>query len=128
MKKSLKNRTSLRLATLLIAAACSTLAAACSDVSSTALGSACGGCAMDEVCVQYYDGTCKPMSATCRKVSATCQGMATSDPQSCTKAAYPGCQYEICQSPEDSGPLRYMCGSPSCPNQVAGSNIGCYGL
>ena len=127
MQKSLKNRSSLCLVTHLIAVVGSLFAAACSDGPSTASGSVCGGCAADELCVQYYDGTCNPMSATCRKVSATCQTMAMSDPQSCTKAAYPGCQYEICQSPEDGGPLRFMCGSPSCPNEVTGTDIGCYG-
>jgi hypothetical protein len=127
MHKSLTNRSSLFLVTRLIAVAASLFAAACSNGPSTASGSACGGCAADEICVQYYDGTCKSMSATCRKVSATCQTMAKSDPQSCSQAANPSCQYEICQSPEDGGPLLFMCGSPGCPNEVAGTDIGCYG-
>jgi hypothetical protein len=127
MHEFLKNRFSWRLQAHLIALASSLFAAACSDGPPTASGFACGGCAADELCVQYYDGTCTPMSATCRKVSAACLTMATSDSQSCTKAEYPGCQYEICQSPEDGGSLRFMCGSPTCPNEVAGTDIGCYG-
>jgi hypothetical protein len=102
-------------------------AAACSDESSTGRpGAACGGCAADELCVQTYDGTCRPMAATCRKVSAACQTMATTEPEACMATANATCPYEICGDDSDGG-LFFACGNPKCPHEVEGTDIGCYG-
>jgi hypothetical protein len=115
------------LAALTLALATLLLAAACSDGSSTGTpGAACGGCAADELCVQTYDGTCRPMAAMCKKVSAACQTMARTQPETCMAAANAACPSEICGERSDAG-LFFACGNPKCQNEVEGTDIGCYG-
>ena len=102
-------------------------ATACSGGSSTDTpGAACGGCAADELCVQTYDGTCRPMAAMCKKVSAACQTMARTQPETCMAAANATCPSEICGDGTDAG-LFFACGNPKCQNEVEGTDIGCYG-
>jgi hypothetical protein len=105
-----------------LAFAVAVLLGACSGESTN---SPCGGCADDELCVQFYDGTCRPMSATCTKVSATCL-TAKTDPAICGMTAAPTCRNEICGS-SDGGANIFMCGSPKCEHEIAGTDIGCYG-
>ncbi len=109
-----------------MAVAALALTTACSDSDSAAPGSACGGCAADEVCAQYYDGTCKAMYALCMKVSPTCQQLVSTDPEACTKDANRSCRVEICGSRADGG-VTFACGGPRCSHEVPGSDIGCYG-
>jgi len=100
---------------------------ACSGGASSRSDSACGGCAADELCVQSYDGTCKPMSAVCVKVGADCRQIAKTQPEACMSAANESCRAEICGPRSDAGYFLFACGGPACANEVAGKDIGCYG-
>lgn len=70
----------------------------------------CAACKSDEVCVQYFDGTCTTGGPTCVKVSAACLA------GSCT----PACEPELCPSP-------YQCQNQVPCGNEAGATLNCYG-
>lgn len=70
----------------------------------------CAACKSDEVCVQYFDGTCVTGGPTCVKVSAACLA------GSCT----PACEPELCPSP-------YQCQNQVPCGTEAGATVNCYG-
>jgi hypothetical protein len=84
--------------------------------------SKCLACASNELCVAYYDGTCKPMQSTCREVSATTRQSILVDHQSCF--AKPTGD-EICGT--QNGGHFWGCGAPPCPNEPLLSDVNCYG-
>ena len=80
-----------------------------------AASSACSACWADELCVAFYDGTCKPMSTACRKVSAQTRQSILVDHQSCFMKPTGD---EICGN-ADGGMFR-GCGAPPCLSEPLG--------
>jgi uncharacterized protein YqgV (UPF0045/DUF77 family) len=93
------------------------------DAASDAVAaSACGACAADELCVAYYDGTCKPMQSTCNKVSAATRQAILVSHERCFATAMGD---EICGTRD--GQHFWGCGEPPCGNETLSSDINCYG-
>jgi hypothetical protein len=84
--------------------------------------SACSACGPDELCVAYYDGTCKPMYTTCNKVSAATRQAILVDHERCSGKPMGD---EICGTRD--GLHFWGCGEPACPTQTLQSDINCYG-
>jgi len=89
---------------------------------STTTSSACSACAADELCVAYYDGTCKAMQSACNKVSAATRQAILVNHERCFAKAIGD---EICGTRE--GQHFWGCGEPACPNETLTSDINCYG-
>ncbi len=90
--------------------------------SDAAVSSACSACAADELCVAYYDGTCKPMQSTCNKVSAETRRAILVNHERCFAKPIGD---EICGT-RDGQPF-WGCGEPPCPNETLPSDVNCYG-
>jgi hypothetical protein len=90
--------------------------------SDTVASSACSACAADELCVAYYDGTCKPMQSTCNKVSAATRQAILVNHERCFAKAIGD---EICGTRD--GQHFWGCGEPPCGNETTPSDINCYG-
>ena len=84
--------------------------------------SACFECASDELCVAYYDGTCKAMQTTCRVVSAATRQSILVNHESCFAKPIGD---EICGT--QNGQHFWGCGEPHCPSEPLLSDINCYG-
>jgi hypothetical protein len=74
------------------------------------------------LCVAFFDGTCKPMSATCTKVSAETRRAILVDHKRCFATPM---ENEICGTRNDAS--FWGCGDPACPNEPLQSDINCYG-
>jgi hypothetical protein len=84
--------------------------------------SKCTACGSNELCVAYYDGTCKPMSSTCVKVSASTRDAILVNHERCFGKLISN---EICGL-RDGLPF-WGCGEPPCPNEPLVSDVNCYG-
>ena len=86
--------------------------------------SACSECGPDELCVAYYDGTCKPMYSSCNKVSAATRESILVNHERCFGKPIGN---EICGTRE--GQPFWGCGEPSCgeDKETLVSDINCYG-
>lgn len=73
------------------------------------------GCAIDELCVIFYDGTCRSFGSTCKKGLLNCRGSLSLE-----------CDQAICGWGADGGQSMFTHRGPPCPNEPAGS-YGCYG-
>jgi len=67
-------------------------------------------CGSGQVCVQFFDGTCKTSGPSCRTVSAACLTAG------CTVA----CEHELCPSP-------YQCQNQVPCGTEQGAQLNCYG-
>jgi hypothetical protein len=86
----------------------------------TDAGDPCVVCTASQVCVQSFDGTCKPNGLMCRTISDACRSkLSTSGAKSCTSLSE--CQSELCTSP-------YQCLiSTPCGSEAPQAAIYCYG-
>jgi hypothetical protein len=89
-----------------------------------AVASACSNCGPDELCVAYYDGTCKPMNVGCNKVSATTRESILVNHERCFAKPIGD---EICGLKD--GQHFWGCGEPTCgkDKETLLSDINCYG-
>jgi hypothetical protein len=86
--------------------------------------SACSDCGSDELCVGYYDGTCKAMYTSCNKVSVATRISILLNHERCFSSPMGD---EICGTRD--GQHFWGCGEPPCPaeKETLVSDINCYG-
>ncbi len=92
------------------------------DVLDSAASSSCTGCGADELCVGYYDGTCKELGAHCVKVSTATIDSVMVKHESCFMKPTGD---EICGNTD--GGVRWGCNYTPCPNQTLVTDVNCYG-
>jgi hypothetical protein len=77
------------------------------------------GCANDEICVVFWDGTCRQLPTKCKKRTATCPD---------TRCDGTCGDYFCGEQSPSPGPRRFVCPGPPCPRtSTFPGAVHCYG-
>jgi len=80
-------------------------------------------CAIDEICVAYFDGNCISAGNACRKVSSSCKESGSVQGASCWEGP---CNEDICGLKD--GPGSWYCNYTRCAGDTSRADAKCYGI